>query len=59
MRVGDLVYDQSVQKCGIIINTQMWTLIGVEEPEYEHTIMYHDGTIDTAYEYELQAGDEE
>ena len=59
MQIGDLVYDVSVCMSGLIVYTKMWTLIGVEEPEYEHTIMYEDGTLNTAYEYELLSRDEE
>tara|TARA_B100000683_G_C12306644_1_gene480485 strand:- start:584 stop:775 length:192 start_codon:yes stop_codon:yes gene_type:complete len=53
MAIGDLVYDRSVCRYGIILEKQMWTLIGVEEPEWEYTILYGNGDIDTAYGYEL------
>lgn len=53
MAIGDLVYDRSVCRYGIILEKQMWTLIGVEAPEWEYTILYGNGDIDTAYEYEL------
>ena len=53
MEVGDLVYDRSVCMHGIIVDTQRWRSIGKEELDLEHTILYTDGTIDTAYDGEL------
>ena len=54
MQVGDLVYDRSVCMHGIILTSKEWCLIGAEESEWEHEILYDDGTIDTAYEQELE-----
>ena len=53
MAIGDLVYDRSMCLYGIVLEKKMWSLIGVEEPEWEYTVLYQNGDIDTAYEYEL------
>ena len=54
MKVGDLVYDFSLGQQGIIVETKKWTQYHEEDPEFEHTILYEDGEIDTAYENELE-----
>ncbi len=54
MGVGDLVFDASILRHGIILTSKEWYPIGVEESEWEHEILYDDGTIDTAYEQELR-----
>ncbi len=53
MAIGDLVYDRSICKYGVILEEEEWSLIGQEETEWEYTILYADGSIDTAYEQEL------
>ena len=53
MKVGDLVYDTSLGQRGIIISSKEWEVSGYPA-EYEHTILYEDGDIDTAYENELE-----
>ena len=53
MKVGDLVFDSSLGQQGIIVETKEWS--GSTYPaEYEHTILYEDGDIDSAYENELE-----
>jgi hypothetical protein len=54
MIVSDLIFDSSLGQRGIIIDTKEWWNPGCEEPEYEHTILYEDGELDTAYENELE-----
>ena len=54
MKIGDLVLDSSLARSGIIVASKEWNLIGTEEAEWEHEILYDDGTIDTAYEQELE-----
>ena len=54
MEVGDLVFDSSLGRSGIIVASKEWTHILAEESEWEHEILYDDGTIDTAYEQELE-----
>ena len=51
--VGDLVFDSSLGQRGIIVETKEWEDSGYPA-EYEHTILYEDGDIDTAYERELE-----
>ena len=53
LQVGDLVYDRSICKYGVILEGKEWCLIGQEETEWEYTILYAGGDIDTAYEQEL------
>ena len=53
MQIGDLVYDRSICKYGIIVKSKEWDVIGRYESEWEHEILYEDGTVDTAYEQEL------
>tara|TARA_B100000131_G_C17844651_1_gene503267 strand:- start:252 stop:443 length:192 start_codon:yes stop_codon:yes gene_type:complete len=53
MKIGDLVYDRSICKYGIIVASKEWNLIGAKESEWEHEILYEDGMIDAAYEQEL------
>lgn len=55
MKVGDLVYDLSLGQRGIIVETKKWLMSYKEDPAFEHTILYEDGEIDTAYENELEA----
>jgi len=53
MKVGDLVFDTSIGQRGLIVESKEWE--GSDYPaEYEHTILYEDGDIDTAYEKELE-----
>ena len=54
MKIGDLVFDSSLGRSGIIVASKEWTHILAEESEWEHEILYDDGTIDTAYEQELE-----
>ncbi len=55
MKVGDLVFDSSLDQRGIIVWSYEWDLSSYgEESEWEHEILYTDGTIDTAYEKELE-----
>ena len=54
MQIGDLVFDSSLGQRGIIVDSQEWSLIGLEESEWEHTILYEDGMLDTAYEREIE-----
>ena len=53
MQIGDLVYDRSICMHGIIVDTKGYVAVCDGLPEFEHTIMYSNGTIDTAYEEEL------
>ena len=53
MKPGDLVFDTSIDQRGIIVETKEWSGSGYPA-EYEHTILYEDGDIDTAYEKELE-----
>lgn len=53
MKAGDLVFDSSLDLRGIIIDTKEWEGSGYPS-EYEHTVLYQDGDIDTAYEGELE-----
>ena len=53
MGVGDLVFDSSIGQHGIIVESKEWEGSGYPA-EYEHTILYEDGDIDTAYENELE-----
>ncbi len=54
MKIGDLVLDSSLGRSGIIVASKEWNLIGTEETEWEHEILYDDGMLDTAYEQELE-----
>ena len=54
MKIGDLVLDSSLGRSGIIVASTEWNLIGTEETEWEHEILYDDGMLDTAYERELE-----
>ncbi len=54
MKVSDLVYDSSLGQRGIIVETKKWTQYHEEDPGFEHTILYEDGELDTAYENELE-----
>ena len=63
MEVGELVFDVSLGQRGIIVDTKDWSE-GWEgrdplhkSAQYEHTILYEDGSIDTAYENELEVID--
>jgi|TARA_Y100000310_G_scaffold343473_1_gene451269 hypothetical protein len=53
MKVGDLVFDTSIGQRGLIVESKEWEGSGYPA-EYEHTILYEDGDIDTAYEKELE-----
>ena len=53
MKVGDLVFDTSIGQRGLIVESKEWSGSGYPA-EYEHTILYEDGDIDTAYEKELE-----
>ena len=60
MKVGNLVFDASLGLQGIIVDTKDWSE-GWEgrdpihkSTQYEHTILYEDGQIDSAYENELE-----
>lgn len=53
MQVGDLIYDRSICMHGIIVDTKGYIAVCDGLPEFEHTIMYSNGDIDTAYEEEL------
>ena len=53
MKVGDLVFDTSIDQRGLIVESKEWEGSGYPT-EYEHTILYEDGDIDTAYEKELE-----
>ncbi len=53
MHIGDLVYDRSICKYGIIIDTKKWSQYHEEDPEFEHTILYENGELNYAYEEEL------
>ena len=56
MDVGDLVLDSSLgRRLGIIVTAKEWCLLdGSENSEWEYEILYEDGTLDTAYENELE-----
>lgn len=54
MQIGDLVFDSSLGQRGIIVDSQNWPFLFDEESEWEHTILYEDGVLDTAYERELE-----
>ncbi len=54
MKVGDLVFDSSLGQQGIIVESKAWLDFDPAEPELEHTILYEDGNLDTAYENELE-----
>mgnify|MGYP001361799096 CR=1 FL=1 len=54
MQVGDLIFDASILRYGIIVASKEWYPIGAEESEWEHEILYDDGSLDTAYERELE-----
>jgi len=54
MNVSDLVFDSSTGQRGIIVDTKELWDVDCEEPEYEHTILYEDGDLNTAYENELE-----
>ena len=53
MQIGDLIYDRSICMHGIIVDTKGYVTVCDGLPEFEHTILYSNGTIDTAYEEEL------
>ncbi len=55
MKIGDLVFDSSLGRHGIIVASKEWSLVGTKETEWEHEILYDDGALDTAYERELEA----
>lgn len=52
MEIGDLVFDISIDQRGLIVESKEWEASG-RPIEYEHTILYEGGDIDTAYENEL------
>lgn len=55
MKAADLVFDSSLGQRGIIIDTkEWWEDVDCEDPQREHTILYEDGDLDTAYENELE-----
>tara|TARA_B100000131_G_scaffold27433_1_gene26050 strand:- start:10587 stop:10760 length:174 start_codon:yes stop_codon:yes gene_type:complete len=54
VQVGDLIFDASILRYGIIVASKEWYPIGAEESEWEHEILYDDGSLDTAYERELE-----
>lgn len=54
LNIGDLVFDESNCKRGLVIETKEWQLIGCEEAEWEYTILYEGGDIDTAYDREVE-----
>ena len=55
MKIGDLVFDSSLCRNGIIVASKEWNMWpGTEETEWEHEILYDDGSLDTAYERELE-----
>ena len=55
MKVGDLVFDSSLGQLGIITTSKEWVMGGYnEKPEWEYEILYEDGTLDHAYERELE-----
>ena len=50
-----MVFDASLGRQGIIVASFGYSpWIDTEETEWEHEILYDDGTIDTAYEQELE-----
>ena len=54
MQPGDLVFDSSIGLRGIIVETKKWEQTPVQDPAFEHTILYEDGKFDYAYENELE-----
>tara|TARA_Y100001970_G_C13950512_1_gene708001 strand:+ start:547 stop:732 length:186 start_codon:yes stop_codon:yes gene_type:complete len=55
MEVGDMVFDASLGRRGIIVASFGYSpWIGTEETEWEHEILYDDGMLDSAYERELE-----
>ncbi len=60
MILGNLVFDASLGLQGIIVDTKDWSERWEgrdpihKSMQYEHTILYEDGHIDSAYENELK-----
>ena len=54
MKVGDLVYDFSLGQRGIIIETKKQSMSYKEDPVFEHIILYENGNINAAGEYDLE-----